>query len=60
MFFFKNLQAFNHFESLPKYSDFLNYDECIGKFLSRSIRNNPNLFETLIFGPVKMIFNKKH
>ena len=40
-------------------SDFVNSDDFIEKISSISIINNPNLFETLIFGPMKMNFNVK-
>ena len=41
------------------YSDFLNYDDCFEKISSICTRNNLKLFETLIFGPLKMNFNVK-
>ena len=44
---------------LTKYSAFVNSDDCIGNISSRSITNYIKLFETLIFGPVKMNFYVK-
>ena len=41
---------------LQKYNDFLNYDDCIGKISSISIRKNSNVLETPIFGSMKMNF----
>ena len=44
---------------LQYYSDYVNSDDFIGNNSSMSIRNNPNLFETIIFGPMKIKFNVK-
>ena len=44
---------------LQKCADFVNSDECIGKISSISVRNNPYLFETLTFEPMKMNLNVK-
>ena len=54
---FLNVNIF--FKLLAKFSYFVNYDDCIGKISSRSIRSSCNLFETFIFGHVKMNFNVK-
>ena len=37
---FKNYRIFfcSFFEIIPKFSDFVNSDDCIGKILSKSIR----------------------
>ena len=40
-----------------KYSDFVNSDDCIGMISSISIRNDPNLFQTFIYGPIKISFS---
>ena len=37
------------FESLPKYSDFVKFDDGIGNISSRYIKSNPNLIGKLFF-----------
>ena len=45
------------YATVPKNSDFVINDDCIGKILSTFIINNLYLFETLIFEPMKINFN---
>ena len=44
------------FELLQKFDDFVNFDYCIGKISSRSIRSNPNIIEKPIFWPCENEF----
>ena len=47
------------FQMTSKVQRFLNSDDSIGEISTISIRNSPNLFETLIFWPMKINFNVK-
>ena len=47
---------FNYYQST---AIFVNSDDCMGKISIISIGNNPILFETLNFAPMKMNFNVK-
>ena len=48
------------FEILPKFRDFLNFDDCIGKITSKSIRLQPVLIKKLRFeDDEKQIFSSE-